>query len=374
MYRGIEGMRAWLAWSVVVGHITLWTGLGTRFPSLKPMLPGGNFAVLVFLIISGFVITNLIVEKRESYGVYLKRRFLRIYPAYLVALLLGVVAARLGYDALLQYPLTDQLQVVHFAAQLQEMRSHFLEHFAAHLLLIHGAIPNTVLSESQYAFVVQGWSLSLEWQFYLLAPLAVRGLSSRKWRFVVIALFVVAAVAYRFLLSGSFYSPSFLPGAGIYFLIGIGSRLVIDRLPKLRSFPYAFALGCLGLALIAKEMIPVAIWLCLMLYMKTASGASWALDSKVARWAGSRSYSVYLVHEPILMLASWMAIAQMHLGFVGTFLLVSAMTIGVTLLASEALYRYVEKPCIDFGKRKRSPKLGNQVESALQIAPGPASS
>jgi peptidoglycan/LPS O-acetylase OafA/YrhL len=62
----------------------------------------------------------------------------------------------------------------------------------------------------------------------------------------------------------------------------------------------------------------------------------------------------------------------MHLGFVGTFLFVSAMTISVTILASEVLYRYVEKPCIDFGKRQRSDKRVKHADGTLPIAPGSA--
>ena len=46
-------------------------------------------AVMIFVILSGFVITHLVVEKHEPYGPYLGRRALRIFPIYLFALLLA---------------------------------------------------------------------------------------------------------------------------------------------------------------------------------------------------------------------------------------------------------------------------------------------
>jgi peptidoglycan/LPS O-acetylase OafA/YrhL len=43
----------------------------------------------------------------------------------------------------------------------------------AHLFMMHGAVPNDVLPHSEYAFNMPAWSISLEWQFYLVAPLFI---------------------------------------------------------------------------------------------------------------------------------------------------------------------------------------------------------
>ena len=52
-------------------------------------------AVLMFIIISGFVITHLLIEKREKYAPFITRRFLRLYPAYFFCLIAGIVSSYL---------------------------------------------------------------------------------------------------------------------------------------------------------------------------------------------------------------------------------------------------------------------------------------
>jgi peptidoglycan/LPS O-acetylase OafA/YrhL len=57
MYKGIEGLRAWLAWTVVFCHIVEGSGLTNKIPKGDLFFELGDSAVRVFIIISGFVIT-----------------------------------------------------------------------------------------------------------------------------------------------------------------------------------------------------------------------------------------------------------------------------------------------------------------------------
>lgn len=107
-YRGIEGLRAWLSWVVVFAHIVQMTGVANIFPPLQAFQIGGDFAVNIFIMISGFVITCLILEKKENYKTYIVRRFLRIYPTYLICLVLGIIASELYADIILAHPWGDQ--------------------------------------------------------------------------------------------------------------------------------------------------------------------------------------------------------------------------------------------------------------------------
>lgn len=52
-------------------------------------------------------------------------------------------------------------------------KAHLPMHALAHLFMMHGAVPNDVLPHSEYAFNMPAWSISLEWQFYLVAPLFI---------------------------------------------------------------------------------------------------------------------------------------------------------------------------------------------------------
>jgi peptidoglycan/LPS O-acetylase OafA/YrhL len=89
-FRGIEGMRGWLALIVLLAHLVTATGFTSVVPGLAFLAPASGQAVTVFIIISGFVIAHLRLSRGEPYPLYIARRALRLYPVYLVCLLLGL--------------------------------------------------------------------------------------------------------------------------------------------------------------------------------------------------------------------------------------------------------------------------------------------
>ena len=72
----IEGLRAWLAWGVFFGHIVLFAGL-SRLGIPRGAGEVASDCVQVFIIVSGFVITHLLLAQQESYASYIARRFFR---------------------------------------------------------------------------------------------------------------------------------------------------------------------------------------------------------------------------------------------------------------------------------------------------------
>jgi peptidoglycan/LPS O-acetylase OafA/YrhL len=353
-FKGIEGARAWLAWTVVISHIWVWGGL-----SAISLGRAGHYAVEVFIVISGFVITNLIIEKHEPYPIYIARRFLRIYPVYVVCLTLGILATPLGIDALLHYPLSRPHVVEHFSKELAGYREQLWPHVLLHLTMFHGATPNTILQEAQYIFLPPAWSLSLEWQFYLVAPAAVWAAQRRGWNIALAVVALIGVWTFRREMFGHFYKPSFLPGAGILFLIGIGTRLAIDKLPELRSYPTLAILIVFGITITQRDLLPIAIWVAMVAYI--LQPRKWAmLDGRIALWAGARSYSVYLVHYPIMLLTMWVAVKVLGLSGWETLLVSGSATILLTIAAAELIYWLVEKPVIGFGKTLGRPSRSLQ--------------
>ena len=91
-FLAIEGARAVLAWSVVLWHIAgfakvnVYTCCGPYFPGF---LLNGTLAVYVFMMISGFVITHLVLKSDENYLPYIIRRFFRLWPAHAVCFVLS---------------------------------------------------------------------------------------------------------------------------------------------------------------------------------------------------------------------------------------------------------------------------------------------
>src|SRR5690242_3337403 len=98
-FRSIEGLRGWLAWTVVLAHLAFVSNLYARgLGGVLRQLAAP--AVFVFIIISGFVITHLLHERSEPYSTYLLRRFMRIFPLFAVTCVIGYFTNDLYADTL----------------------------------------------------------------------------------------------------------------------------------------------------------------------------------------------------------------------------------------------------------------------------------
>ncbi|RZL03815.1 MAG: acyltransferase [Rubrivivax sp.] len=368
-FGGLEGLRAWLAWTVVFSHLVSFTGLGRWWPGLARALgPLADGAVLVFTILSGFVITHLILERREPYGPYIVRRFLRIYPVYLVALLAGMAGTHLAFDAFLVppwgewSPSTDRL----LRQSISLASADVFWHLAAHLSMLHGAISSRVLYESQYMFLGPAWSLSLEWQFYLVAPLVVALATHRVGQVVLAGLALWGHSLYTCGVLGAFMLPSVLPGAALYFGVGIATRLWIGNANAgLRAFPLALLMLLAGLLMNTVGLSPVLAWVAFVAMLlldgratdMVSRCARWvfvhAFETRLARWLGDHAYATYLIHMPILQVVGWVCVKPLHLGWWPTVVVEVLVALPATLGASVLLHRWVELPAIRLGRRVR---------------------
>jgi peptidoglycan/LPS O-acetylase OafA/YrhL len=363
-FRNIDGLRAWLAWTVVLAHVTLHTGADIRWPLIEKLEISGVWSVCIFIIISGFVITHLLMEKRERYLPYILRRLLRIYPIYFVCLCLGIGATYLHIQAFSDHPWGAIVpQPGLFGLELESLdNGDFLRHLAAHLLLLHGAISSHVLPASAYMFLGPAWSLSLEWQFYVVAPLVLVALRSRRGQFLVALATVAAYAAYQQGWLGQFFDPSFLPGAGLYFAVGIATRMLLTKLPEFKTYPLAAMTIALGFCLMNHALVPFLVWVAFVVWLRTAPATSKtgnpadrvlnaAFNSNAARYLGTRSYSTYLIHEPIIQSVVFVCIKRFSLGLLPTLCVTLLVTVTLTFIASVILYTVVEAPAIAFGKR-----------------------
>src|SRR5271170_5431360 len=97
-FHGIDGLRAWLAWTIVLSHIFLFTAVNHRVPVLARIDNAAHQAILIFTIISGFVIAHLLIEKKEAYVPFITRRFLRVYPVYIICFVAGIFTTYLHLE------------------------------------------------------------------------------------------------------------------------------------------------------------------------------------------------------------------------------------------------------------------------------------
>lgn len=355
-FDAIEGLRGWLAWAVVLSHLTYISGF--KLPGLsQPLRMIGLPAVLIFIIVSGFVITHLILEKEEPYPPYLAQRFARIYPLFLVTCLLGFFTNDLLATALSGTDFLDPQFANLVRATAASNHEYFWRHVLAHASMLHGAILNEVLPYSEYAFNMPAWSVSLEWQFYLVAPLVVFILRSRTQGLIAFAVAVgLCAFAARRWFSSTI-QPGALPLATEYFAAGILSRVAY---PSVEGHAWlAPAVACvLVLFPLSAELGPILIWLVVFFGLPSKNFEqpdaisrfyASALKSPLALYFGTRSYSIYLCHFPVISVIYW--ILSRYLPQARDMAILSLLSVPCIILASELTYRYVERPGIMMGRR-----------------------
>lgn len=365
-FRTIESMRGYAAWWVVAGHALKLTGGAWVLPEIAAtFLQNGAMAVQTFMLISGFVIAHLLLSKGESYPRYITRRFFRLMPLFAITTIIAILLVPLYHYAFIENPFAygKDMRLERF----QSEADNWFAHTALHITLLHGVIPDTILKYASSAFLAPAWSLSLEWQFYLLAPFILLGMRHRRFLWVPILLIAVSIVSLSGVI-GVWKYQSFLPIALPFFLWGMTSRLMFEE----RTPWTAISLSAISTAvyILLQPDIPfwqiitvAAIWIItVILCAHEASRLPFrhpvidklvyviALNPVIAGF-GRVSFSTYLAHIPVftLIVGGFMAIS----GKVDrpSIALATLVAIIVTIPVSFVLYRYVEKPGIALGRR-----------------------
>ncbi len=369
-FRSIESLRAYMAWWVVFGHAAQLAGGQYIFPhALYAILDDNYKAVNVFIIVSGFVITHLLLSKDENYLPYITRRAFRILPIYLFCLVLSVAVTHLMVTAnTLPWVAGHDMRLDRFAQEAQNFHLHLL----LHLTLMHGLPPTELLPFSASALLPPAWSLSLEWQFYLVAPFLIPLLlrSTLSMILTCVALLVLHKLALSGLI-GHWQYPAFLPLPIQYFLIGILSRAVLEYRPLANAgVELLVVLGAITLKFAG--VIETAIW---MVFLACAMSEAGRLTFRVAPLSrfvdiaiknrhiariGTWSYSTYLIHIPIfaIVVGTYASFAARPSQWTVVELLVLCMPI--TLAVSWLLFTEIEA---------RFNLIGRKLAQNMQTAP-----
>lgn len=289
----IDGLRAFAVIGVLLYHFELG-------------LPGGFIGVDVFLVISGFLITNIITKDLESGEFSLKRffqrRVRRLVPASVVVVFGCFVAGFLIIDphSLVGFSKT----VVAYAL------------FASNIFFSRG---NGYFAESSDLMpLLHTWSLSLEEQFYFILPIVLLVLFRRSRKILILVLIVIGIAS---LVSSELFLKK-TPGKCFFllhfrlweFIPGVLLALFYRRV-KITG-PFADVVLLAGLAMIVAPMfvyhsltpfpgvsaIPPVMGAAMVIWVvvSSKSRASWILRVGVIRGIGLISYSLYLWHWPIL--------------------------------------------------------------------------
>ena len=122
----LDGVRGLLAVWVWLYHAIYISGVWKTLPQAARFFLGGDKAVDIFIILSGFVISLLLLRERQPYRTYIARRFLRLYPVYIVCLTVAALFQVAGWMPF-QLP-TD----------------HAGSYFLVNMMMLQGAVPDWI--------------------------------------------------------------------------------------------------------------------------------------------------------------------------------------------------------------------------------------
>ncbi|MCF2949886.1 acyltransferase [Paraglaciecola aquimarina] len=364
-FNSIESLRAWMAWWVVVGHALHLAGFSTKATDsgeqvniLLHLLLRGGTAVNVFIIISGFVIAHLLITKHEAYKNYIVRRWFRLFPIFLFSLTLAILLKPLYLAAYTEFSWVYAFEMRIERANLED--DNFFKHLILHLTMLHGIIPEEILKYASSSFLAPAWSLSLEWQFYLLAPFLVFAIS-RSLKLTLIITFVSLSLFYWIndVSAFSWKYNSFLLLSMPHFLIGIASRFLIENFNSKRLFWVLVTI----LPCFLGDKLAVIIWFIfvpILMYEANLTKLPRVFTpitnilffNVVIQTLGKWSYSTYLIHIQIfsIFVGGFVVINNGNLTQPVAWLLILIACI-VTVPVSWLLYKTIEKPFIKIGAK-----------------------
>ncbi|MGN6208364.1 acyltransferase family protein [Asticcacaulis sp.] len=327
----IQGLRGIAVLAVVLFHVS------------HAALPGGFAGVDIFFVISGYLITQILLRDMESGTFRLRdfyqRRVRRLFPALFTVLAFTLVAGL----AILPPKLLSELVYSQFFTTL------FLSNFA------FARLADYFDTTSNLKPLLHTWSLGVEEQFYLVFPLLLLLLRRFAGRFlwpILAGVAVVSLVAAQITIrpEAAFYLPTTRAFELLIGALTVWAQGRITLSDKARRLLSVLGVGLLTASLIImSDRVPFpGLWAlppCLGAALLLISKDGWGnklISAPPLVWTGDISYSLYLWHWPLLVLA------RLVLGEAWWIALVVVIAAFIIAALSR---RYIEQPFLQ--KRPR---------------------
>jgi len=371
-------------------------------------LPGGFLGVDLFFVISGFLITRLLLlELVGSGSIDLKRfykdRFRRLAPSVAIVVAAVLIGSELFWRDELATVKTGVLSSLGYVTNWWLIFDH----------------QSYFVSTGRPPMLQHLWSLAIEEQYYLLWPCLIllvtvvgraartpeRRMASVIWLALLLA--VASAVAMAVIAvrtnvpyvsdSSRVYYGTDTHSVGLFLgsAAGAWNVLMSGRVRSRRAFLWASdLLAAGGLTLLAWEFahlneyrpslyrggflfLDAIAVLVICAVARRGSAVGWLLDRPLLRWIGQRSYAIYLWHWPIIV------VTRPGVDIHASLLTVTLLRVALTLALAELSYRFVENPLrgrrwalepkrIAHGMRLRAPVFGAMlVVAVVYVAASP---
>lgn len=359
----LEGLRGFLALYVVLDHALEYSGYVDELARPLFFLRAGRYAVDEFIILSGFVIFYLLDKRAEDYRTFLTRRFLRLYPVAIVMFAVAVPISLVRHWNVTHATAYSSPEHIHaVTSTIHAWWEHWTWNTILHGTLLHGLVPDSVLPHASEAFLDPAWSISLEWQFYLVAPLCYLLATKSRGTRLLLCLACAAIVLVRPWLPGDMYGAA-LPFHIEFFVVGASSyffyKYARGRAP--RATPALMAAAVVLLLVVTRgrphELAPFYVWIVVLTLLcarpddRTRGWLAAPLEHPWAQVLGRLSYSVYLAHLPLLAVVQFGLLNLVPaVDRVTHACLLFGGTVLVTLPVAAVLYATIEAPFIRWGQ------------------------
>jgi len=370
--RGFAALLVLLYHAHAVGIADLRGDFPWLYVALYPIVIG-FVGVHLFLVLSGFCIHLRLANQEEQtmrlpFRAFWVRRFWRLYPAYLAAIVFSV-----GLMFALEMWLANDWSMAH----LMQMSKTTLPDLVTHLFMLHLFFPAFAMGLGNGVF----WSLALEEHLYLLySPvlwirnklgltglLAISAAVALVWRTVTIGFFDAKPTMPIGMEQGAYFLLLQAPSRWFEWCLGAAAVEAYVGRVKLPGWCYRLStmLGFVGVA-IAASYVPLgwvlrepawglAFFVMINIVVTKEKRQRLAETFKPGRWmallagVGVYSYSLYLIHGPLIHTCKYIGY-NLGLGPIGQFMLRVAMSI-MCLPLAWVFYRLFEKPFLNMGRR-----------------------
>jgi len=383
----LDALRGACAFWVLLGHTAGACGAGEFI-----IIRSHAVAVDIFMFISGFLMTYhyRLREDREPWSApstwlkFYTRRFFRLAPVYYLLLLVTLIFRNELYDCFVKMSVTFPQPWFHFLDLSATPPPWSWASVIAHFTFLFGFIPK-YCSDGH----LPDWSIGLEMQFYLAFPFLMLLFRRFGYWSIAIACLVIWGISHELFgvyitgpakLLGNFPQPSFLPLKLDCFLFGIlvAEAYWFRHLRNNLSMALLLFVAGMTLATHPTPYLQGAILLCICLIFlnesqapspsRIKSMADRFLNSRLVHFMADTSYSVYLIHFPILLfVTSWFCA---HPGYVSLSPMVRlgilwGLMVGITYPLAFISFKLIEQPGIKagqhvvktFGRNKKFTKL-----------------
>lgn len=331
----LQGLRAVAVLLVIAHHF---------FPQVST---GGFIGVDIFFVISGYIITSVLIRDRHkdlaSFLIdFYARRIRRILPSALLVIVLAVMAT---YYFLGEITGADTARDGR-AAALFFANVHFnalnIDYFAS-------GLPEPILQHY--------WSLAIEEQFYLFWPVIFFLFTRRlRWALLVVALTSLLSLIWALLQVESGSGTAYLATLTRIWELGVGAIIALwGKSKEQKWISYLALIALLAMASLITESSGVPGFSGLLVVMTTAlviitGNSNQALRSRTLVKLGDQSYILYLVHWPVL---------QIFTLYQGREAVLPEKTLLILLVfaISAIIHRFFENPIRFSNHLIRSPRL-----------------